>query len=101
MYEIKEILKNKLISIQFVEEEIMLDVKYVNEGTEPMMLIDNGAPKLIVSFTRLEGYLQDAKISKENVERRNCAKRFRMGKTIYISDTEVTFSVVMMIADKD
>ena len=30
--EIKEILKNKLISTQFVEEEIVIDVKYLNEG---------------------------------------------------------------------
>ena len=47
--EMKEILKNKLISTQFVEEEIVIDVKYVNDGTDRMMLIDNGAPKLIVS----------------------------------------------------
>ena len=46
---IKEILKNKLISTQFVEEEIVIDVKYVNEGQERLMLIDNGAPKSIVS----------------------------------------------------
>ena len=38
--EIKEMLKNKLIETQFVEEEIIIDVKYVNKGTERMMLID-------------------------------------------------------------
>ena len=97
----KEILKNKLISIQFVEEEIMLDVKYVNEGTERMMLIDNGAPKSMVSFTRLEGYLQDAKISQEEIKRENCARRFRMGLTVYLSDTRVTFPIVMKTEDKD
>ena len=47
--EVKEILKNKLISTQFVEEEIVIDVKYVNKGEERMMSIDNGAPKSIVS----------------------------------------------------
>ena len=79
----------------------MLDVKYVNEGTEPMMLIDNGAPKLIVSFTRLEGYLQDAKISQKKIKRENCARRFRMGQTVYLSDTRVTFPIVMKTEDKD
>ena len=38
-----EIIKNKLISTQFVEEEIVIDVKYVNESMDRMMLIDNGA----------------------------------------------------------
>ena len=42
-------MKNKLISIQFVGEEILIDVKYVNEGQERMILIDNGAPISIVS----------------------------------------------------
>lgn len=43
--EVNEILKNKLISTQFAEEEIVIDVKYVYEGQEKMMLIDNGKPK--------------------------------------------------------
>ena len=47
--EIKEILKNKLFSTQFVEEEIVIDVKYINAGAERMMLINSGAPKSIVS----------------------------------------------------
>ena len=43
--EIKEILKKKLISTQFVEEEIVIDVKYGNEGQERMLLIDSSVPK--------------------------------------------------------
>ena len=42
-------LRNKLISTQFVEEDILIYVKYVNEGQERMMIIDNDAPKPIVS----------------------------------------------------
>ena len=38
--EIKKMLKNKLIDTQFVEEEIVIDVKYVNMGADRMMLID-------------------------------------------------------------
>ena len=45
----KEIQKNKLISMQLEAEEIVIDVKYVNEGQEIMMLIDNGVPKSIMS----------------------------------------------------
>ena len=94
MKEIKDILKNKLINTQFVEEEIVIDVKYVNDGTDRMMLIDNGAPKSIVSSRWLNGYLKDAKVSEEDVKKKACARKFRMGKTVYLSDTEVTFQVL-------
>ena len=56
-----------------------------------MMLIDNGAPKSIVRSRLLEGYLQDAKVSNEDIQKKSCAIRFRMGKTIYFSGTEITF----------
>ena len=80
---IKEILKNKLISTHFVEEEIIIDVKYVNDGTNRMMFIDNGAPKSIVSSKWLNGYLQDAKASEEEIKKTACARKFRMDKTVY------------------
>ena len=48
--EIKDILKNKLINTQFVEEEIVIDIKYVNGRAERMMLIGSGAPKSIGSL---------------------------------------------------
>ena len=41
--EMKEILQNRLISTQFIEEEIIIDIKYVNAGAERMILIDSGA----------------------------------------------------------
>ena len=64
----KEILKTKLIRTKFVEEEIIINVKYINARAERMMLIDSGAPKSIVSKKWLEGYLQDAKVSEEVVQ---------------------------------
>ena len=63
--EIKEMLKNKLVSTQFVEEGFVIDIKYVNVGAERIMLIDNGAPKSIVSKKWFGQYLWEAKI-KEN-----------------------------------
>ena len=66
--EFKELLnsqlsKNKLISTEFIEEDIIVDVKYGNGGPERMMLIDSGAPKSIVSKKWLEGYLKNVKKS--------------------------------------
>ena len=45
----KDILKNELINTQFVEEEIVIDVKFVNNGSDRSILIDDGSPRLIVS----------------------------------------------------
>ena len=35
----KEILKDKFVNTQFVEEEVIVDVKYMNAGALRMMLI--------------------------------------------------------------
>ena len=59
--EIKDILK--AINTQYVEEEIVIDVKYMNEGQKRVILIDSGAPKSIVSSRLFEGYLKDAKVN--------------------------------------
>merc|ERR1712237_313588 len=41
---IEEMLKNVTINTQFVEEEIFIDVKYVQKETDNSMIIDSGAP---------------------------------------------------------
>ena len=56
MREIKEMLKGKFVNTQFVEEEVIMDVKYVNVGAPRMMFIDSGAPKSVVSKEWIEGY---------------------------------------------
>ena len=89
--EIKEMLKNKLMSTQFVEEEFVIDFKYVNAGAERMMLIDSGAPKSIVSKKWFAEYLREAKVNEDEIKRKKCARRFRMGKTVYLSEGEVIF----------
>ena len=66
-----------------------------------MMLIDSGAPKSIVSKKWLEGYLQDANVSEEDIKRKSCARRFSLGKTIYVSGIEVEFPVVLKTDKND
>ncbi len=60
----------KNINTRYVDKEIVIDVKYVNEGQERVMLIDSGAPKSIVSSRWYEGYLKDSKVDGENVKRK-------------------------------
>ena len=83
--EIKEMLKNKLVDTQFVEEEFIIDVKYVNTGAKKMILIDSDAPKSIVSSKWLEEYLREVKVNGDEARRKKCARRFRMGKMVYLS----------------
>ena len=59
--EMKEILKGKVISGHFVEEEVVIDVNYMNDRATRMMLVDYGAPKSVVSTGWIEEYLKDMK----------------------------------------
>ena len=47
MKEMKEVLKGKLVNTQFVEEEMIVDVKIMNAGAPRMILMDSGAPKSV------------------------------------------------------
>ena len=58
-------LKGKFVNTQFVEDEVIVDVKFVNAGAPRMMLIDSRAPKYVVSKDLIEGYLNDMKVSKD------------------------------------
>ena len=66
MKEIKEMLKGKFVNTQFVEEEVIVHVKFMNAGAPRIMLIDSGAPKSIVSKEWIAGYLKDVKVSEED-----------------------------------
>ena len=60
-----------------------------------MMLIDSGAPESIVSKKWFAEYFREPKINEDDIKRKKCARRFRMGKTVYLSEEEVVFPVVM------
>ena len=47
-----------------------------------------------------EGYLKDMKEDQRDVNRKDCTRRFRMGKTVYLSKIEVTFPIVMRTEDE-
>ena len=81
-----------------MEEEIIIDVKYVNAVAERMMLIDSGAPKSKLSKKWLEGYL---KVSDEDVKKRSCTGHLKLGRTVYLSSVEVEFPVVMKTDEID
>ena len=77
-----------MVSGNFVEEEVVIDVSYMNDGAARMMLIDCGAPKSFVSRNWIEGYLKEMKVDENEIERKSCCKRFRMGETTYVSEVK-------------
>ena len=94
--EIKEMIRSsKLVNTQFVEEEMIVDLKFVNAGAPRMMLIDSGAPKSVVSREWIEGYLKDMKVSEDEVRRKSCYRRFKMGETTYVSQVEIEFPIIL------
>ena len=100
MEKMEEILKGKVINGNFVEEEVVIDVNYMNDGAAKMMLIDCGAPKSVVSKKWIEEYLREMRVKEEDIER-SCCRRFRMGETTYISEVEITFPIVLKTDEGD
>ena len=58
---IEEMLKKGTINTQYVEEEIFIDIKYVQKETENSMIIDSGAPVSLISNAWLKNYMEQAK----------------------------------------
>merc|ERR1711905_36468 len=98
---IEEMLKKVTINTQFVEEEISIDIKYVQRETDNSMIIDSGAPVSLVSNAWLKNYMEEAKVGDESIKQESNSRRFRLGKTLYISTKKVTFPIVMKTDDND
>ena len=98
---IMELIKKSPVVTKFIEEEIVIDIKYVDKSVVDHMIIDSGAPVLIVSSKWLKKYLRDAKVEDEEVKKKSCARRFRLGKTLYVSEMEVEVPVVMKTSEDD
>merc|ERR1712105_60797 len=64
---IEEMLKKVTINTQYVEEEIFIDIKYVQRETDNSMIIDSGAPVSLVSNAWLKNYMEEAKVGDESI----------------------------------
>jgi len=96
----EEMMKKITINSKFVEEEIVIDVQYVEKDIENMMMINSGAPVSLVSSDWFKQYVKEAKIDDEEIKKSSSAWRFRLGKTLYISEQKVQFPVVLK-TDRD
>merc|ERR1712030_75877 len=89
------------ISTQYVEEEVFIDVKYVQKEIDNTMIIDSGAPVSLMSSAWFANYIAEAKVDNEEIVKSSSNRRFRLGKTPYMSTEKVTFPVVMKTDDND
>ena len=72
---------------------------FTNASAPRMMLIDSGAPKSVVSKDWIERYLKDMKVSEDDIKKRSCYRRFKMGETTYLSEVEIIFPIVLKTDD--
>ena len=73
----------------------------MNAGAPRMMLINSGAPKSVVSKEWIEGYLKDMKVGEDEIEKKSCCRRFRMGEMTYLSEVEIRFPIVLKTDNGD
>merc|ERR1712030_173649 len=98
---IEEMLKKVTISTQYVEEEVFIDIKYVQKEIDNTMIIDSGAPVSLMSSAWFTNYSAEAKVDNEEIVKSSSNQRFRLGKTPYLSTEKVTFPVVIKTDDND
>ena len=82
MVEMNEQLKKIALDNNYIEEEYDVDVRYVDETEGLRMIIDSGAPMLIVSVGWLEKYLREMGVNKKYVQERRCKRRFKFGESL-------------------
>ena len=59
------------------------------------MIIDSEAPVSIVSQVWINCYLKDTKVDESDVRKLSCTRRFILGITLYLSEIDMTFLVVL------
>ena len=99
--DVKEILgmKKSPLKFNFVEEEILVDVRFVS-GTGGLKMIDDSCALLsVVSEKWMRKYINEKVVDENELEYRNCVRRFRFGENVYLSTKEVKFPIVVEVED--
>ena len=68
---------------------------------ETNMIIDSGAPVSLMSSNWFANYIEEAKVENEEIRKSSSNRRFRLGKTPYVSTWKATFPVVMKTDTND
>lgn len=65
------------------------------------MIIDSGVPMWIISNTWLNKQFKETKVNDNEVTKRSCLRRFRLGKMLFVSRVEVTLPIVITMENND
>ena len=65
------------------------------------MIVDSGAPVSLMSSALFRNYLKETKFDNKEVQKSSSNRRFRLGKTPYVSTEKVKFPVVMKTDKND
>ena len=88
------------IKSNLVEEEIEIDVKYIR-GTQGLkMIIDRGAPLLIVNDKWLQKYLKEIRVDEKESQERSC-KSIKFGEKVHSSRRETVMPIVLKTREKN
>merc|ERR1712002_819081 len=82
--QLKEILEklDKVKESHFVEEEYIMNVRYVNETKGIQMIVDSGAPVSIATSKWMEKYLNEMEVNRDEITERECNRKFKMGENV-------------------
>ena len=70
--------------MKYMEEEIVVDVKFVDTRRGTKMIVDILAPLSLVSMSWMKRYQEENQVDEKEMKYRNCVRRFRLGKTLYM-----------------
>ena len=80
--QLKEIIEklDKVKESHFVEEEYIMNVRYVNEAKGIQIIVDSGAPVSIATSKWMEKYLKEMEVKKDEITEKECNRKFKMGE---------------------
>ena len=70
---------NKSVRINFVEENLVIDVRFVNETSGIKMIVDSGAPYSITSTKFMNIHMEEGWVY---IECEECLERFTFGEDV-------------------
>lgn len=73
---ILDMLKQNPVNKEDVEEEIVIDLKFLDTSIGSKMIVDSGVPLSIVCSRRLKYTSKKQKINETLLEYKNCVRRY-------------------------
>ena len=77
------------------------NVRFLNEAKGMQIIVDSGPPVSIVTSKWIEKYLNNMEVNKDEITEKECNRKFKMGKDIFLSNREITLPIRMKTENDD